>query len=58
MVGIVWAVKEQFISSFFSQKLCEVIGSQYGRVASLATIDDAGTQNHIANLIKRSGLYT
>ncbi|XP_022309521.2 C-type lectin mosGCTL-1-like [Crassostrea virginica] len=39
-------------------KLCEVIGSQYGRVASLATIDDAGTQNHIANLIKRSGFVT
>ena len=36
--------------SFF-QKLCEVIGRQYGRSASLATVDDAKTQQFLANLM-------
>eukprot|EP00105_Crassostrea_gigas_P045148 XP_019929296.1 PREDICTED: C-type lectin domain family 4 member E [Crassostrea gigas] len=35
-------------------KLCEVIGKQYGRVATLATVDDAGTQKHLANLVAQT----
>nr|XP_022305689.1 macrophage mannose receptor 1-like [Crassostrea virginica] len=37
-------------------KLCEMIGSQYGRVASLATIDDAGTQKFLANFMRSTGV--
>ncbi|XP_071130975.1 perlucin-like protein [Mytilus edulis] len=43
-----------------SLKLCEVIGRQYGRSASLATVDDAKTQQFLANLmikINSIGMY-
>uniref|UniRef100_K1Q369 C-type mannose receptor 2 n=1 Tax=Magallana gigas TaxID=29159 RepID=K1Q369_MAGGI len=38
----------------FENKLCEVIGAQYGRVASLATVDDAGTQSHLEGLVTKT----
>ena len=31
--------------------LCEVIGRQYGRSASLATVDDAKTQQFLTDLM-------
>ncbi|VDI36175.1 C-type lectin domain family 4 member E [Mytilus galloprovincialis] len=43
-----------------SLKLCEVIGRQYGRSASLATVDDAKTQQFLADLmikINSIGMY-
>lgn len=41
---------------YFVKKLCEVIGAQYGRVASLATVDDAGTQSHLEGLVTKTSL--
>ncbi|XP_052068956.1 perlucin-like protein [Mytilus californianus] len=43
-----------------SGKLCEVIGRQYGRSASLATVDDAKTQQFLTDLmikINSIGMY-
>lgn len=34
--------------------LCKVVGKQYGRVATLATVDDAGTQKHLADLVSHT----
>ncbi|XP_055998494.1 alpha-N-acetylgalactosamine-specific lectin-like [Ostrea edulis] len=36
-------------------KLCQAIGSQYGRTASLATVDDVATQKFLENPVKQSG---
>ncbi|XP_055998492.1 lectin BRA-3-like [Ostrea edulis] len=35
--------------------LCEMLGVQYRRPASIATIDSANTQKYLANLIRHSG---